>query len=308
MVRGLAAAPRALIVDDEPHWQANTALQLEHAGFAVEVASTLFQGEDRAMALLDLQASEPILIVLDLVFSDAGPLAEGSILAHALIRRMGLGEIRRGLIVALSNALTPEREDVVISAGCDTVLPKPLTPSGATYLRANVTRPIVLPFENPHLTQPHARALRAAQYFAEQALADLRARRSDIPLRYGSQEIALILHAVTSYKLPDSVNADDNAQRQLITALGGSERVRDRLRTFAMQAEEPYKSITFALLNRTAIRDIGHSKIRRGQGNPFDRSYIYRCLQNLPNQLVATLQPTGLEPSTPSDASQQAFR
>jgi len=276
--RPAARPAQALVVEDDPHHRQITAIYLQQAGFEVSTAAGLIEGEERAMALLDRGATGAVLVVLDLMFDSHGSAAEGSVLAHALLRRMGEGTIRRGVIVALSSALTHDRQDRALHAGCHLVLAKPLSLDTATQLRALVELPVRLPLEEPELDPRLQRAIKASQSWAEQMLHDLRAQQQ--PIVWTEHDAHAVLSLLTRYPRPDMV--DEARCSLLLRALGGHDRARGHLRHFAREADEPYQSILYALLAGRELRDIGHLKITRSGSLPFNKSYIYRCYNKIP--------------------------
>ncbi len=267
-----AHPPQALVVEDDPHHRQIAAIYLKQAGFEVSTAAGLLEGEERAMALLDRNASGPVLVVLDLMFDNHGSAAEGSVLAHALLRRMDEGTIRRGVIVALSSALTHDRQDRALHAGCHLVLSKPLNLDTATQLRALVELPVRLPLEEPELDPRLQRAIKASQSWAEQMLHDLRMQQQ--PIVWTEHDAHAILSLLTRYPRPDVV--DEARCNVLMRALGGHDQARTQLRHFAREAAEPYHSILYALLAGQELRDIGHLKITRSGSLPYNRSYLYQ--------------------------------
>lgn len=300
--RPAAHAPHALVVEDDPHHRRITAIYLQQAGFQVSTAAGLVEGEDRAMALLDKAATGAVLVVLDLMFDNYGSAAEGSVLAHALLRRMGEGSIRRGVIVALSSALTHDRQDRALHAGCHLVLVKPLNIDTAQQLRALVELPVRLPLEEPELDPRLQRAIKASQSWAEQMLHDLRSQQQ--PIVWTEHDTQAILSLLLRYPPPEVV--DEARCTLLLRALGGHEQARVHLRRFAREADEPYQSIMYALLAGRELRDIGHLKITRSGSLPFNKSYVYRCFGKLPAlltplfmQVAPTLLRAGQAGSTP---------
>jgi two-component system KDP operon response regulator KdpE len=105
----MTAAPRILVVDDEPHIVRGLKIILRTAGYAVEAA------ENKAQALASLAARPPDAVVLDLVLPDG----QGVDVCR---------EVRRwsGLPIVVLSAVGDEREKVrALDAGADDYVTKP---------------------------------------------------------------------------------------------------------------------------------------------------------------------------------------
>jgi two-component system KDP operon response regulator KdpE len=105
----VTAAPRILVVDDEPHIVRGLKIILRTAGYSVEAAET------KAEALASLASRPPDAVVLDLVLPDG----EGVDVCR---------EVRRwsGLPIVVLSAVGDEREKVrALDAGADDYVTKP---------------------------------------------------------------------------------------------------------------------------------------------------------------------------------------
>ncbi|MDQ3706081.1 MAG: hypothetical protein M3437_12795 [Chloroflexota bacterium] len=274
--------PHALVIEDDPLDAEIERITLEQAGFTVISAGSLIEGETCAMALLSpsAESTPPVLVLLDLKMPDPShPDLEGAVLAAALHRRMQLGLIRPALLIALTSYLTFEREEETLFAGCNRVLPKPLTNHQAAWLRRQVEQPPVFSESQPAI------GIRLYQEKAEEILSIV--RRGQLPYGWTSEDTRHLLGAITSYPYTQAI--DQARQAGLLMKLGGQEAARELLWRCAEQLNALDRTILILFLEGHKQDQI-YQRCRNDPQLAYDRTTVFRHIQKLPESISVHLR------------------
>jgi CheY-like chemotaxis protein len=116
---GRFALPVVLVVDDNEDNRELFAMVLERLGYTIELAVDGLDGLERAQAL------SPNVILMDL----AMPRMDGFEATRAIRAIPELASVHIIAVTAFTDALSAQR---ALAAGCDEVLPKPITPDVLT--------------------------------------------------------------------------------------------------------------------------------------------------------------------------------
>lgn len=266
-----------------PHVLTIGAHHLHGHGLRVRHAATLLTGYDVAVRSLAVTTAHPTIILLDLHAEEPGfPEFAAPQLAAVLTHRMHHGNLHPAWLIGLAIDPTNDLAMEAQVAGCQIILPAPITDEQRQGLLRLGDTPALLP--------PADRATAAYQRAAERVIRAV--QTAQLPI-WTADEVRLLLGYLTRYPVPrdrDARPRDLAGAQRVVRALGGLDAASQRLHAIADAWRSPAPldaEILWHFLDGAERLEIVSSFVSR---QLYEDSRVYTCIRRLPERIAQELR------------------